>query len=90
MDHSFLIAYFPSHFCSPSPPALTTADYFAGKRVVLFGLPGAFTPTCSSTHLPGYDAVYNEIKALGVDDVYCLSVNDVRRSMCSTPCMYCT
>jgi len=47
-----------------------------GKKVVLFSLPGAFTPTCSSTHLPGYEKAYAEMKALGVDEVYCLSVND--------------
>ena len=54
----------------------TTADFFAGKRVVLFSLPGAFTPTCSSTHLPGYEARYDDILACGIDEVYCLSVND--------------
>ena len=43
----------------------TTQDIFAGKRVVVFSLPGAFTPTCSTTHFPGYDAAYDEIKALG-------------------------
>ena len=53
-----------------------TQDIFAGKRVVVFSLPGAFTPTCSTTHLPGYDAAYEEIKSLGVDEVYCISVND--------------
>ncbi len=51
-------------------------DLFKGKRVVLFALPGAFTPTCSSTHLPGYEAAYHEFKKLGIDEVYCLSVND--------------
>ena len=55
---------------------VTSEDYFKGKRCVLFALPGAFTPTCSSTHLPGYEASYDEIKSLGVDEVYCLSVND--------------
>ena len=55
---------------------VTSEDYFKGKRTVLFALPGAFTPTCSTTHLPGYEAAYDEIKALGVDEVYCLSVND--------------
>ncbi|GMI08283.1 hypothetical protein TrLO_g6468 [Triparma laevis f. longispina] len=55
---------------------LTTSDLFAGKRIVLFSLPGAFTPTCSSTHLPGYEKAYEEMKSLGVDEVYCLSVND--------------
>jgi|TARA_Y100000310_G_scaffold336642_1_gene421738 peroxiredoxin len=49
---------------------------FKGKRVVVFALPGAFTPTCSSTHLPGYEKFYDEIKMQGVDEVYCISVND--------------
>ena len=51
-------------------------DIFANRRVVVFSLPGAFTPTCSSTHLPGYEARYNDILEQDVDDVYCLSVND--------------
>lgn len=55
---------------------LTTGDVFKGKKVVLFALPGAFTPTCSSTHLPGYEDHYDEFKKLGVDEVICLSVND--------------
>jgi len=56
---------------------VTTEDVFKGKRVVLFSLPGAFTPTCSSTHLPGYEAAYEEMTTKhGVDEVYCLSVND--------------
>jgi thioredoxin-dependent peroxiredoxin len=55
---------------------LTTKDIFGGKRVVLFSLPGAFTPTCSSTHLPRYEELYEEIKAQGVDSIVCLSVND--------------
>jgi peroxiredoxin len=54
----------------------TTADIFAGKSVVIVALPGAFTPTCSSTHLPGYEAKYEELKAKGIDEVYCVSVND--------------
>ncbi|MFT4825742.1 MAG: peroxiredoxin [Halioglobus sp.] len=54
----------------------TTADIFDGKNVVIVALPGAFTPTCSGTHLPGYEAKIDELKAKGVDDVYCLSVND--------------
>jgi len=54
----------------------TTADIFAGKRVVVFSLPGAFTPTCSSTHLPRYEELFEEIRGQGVDDIYCLSVND--------------
>ena len=55
---------------------LTSEEIFAGKRVVIFGLPGAFTPTCSSTHLPGYEMMYDELKAQGIDEIYCLSVND--------------
>lgn len=51
-------------------------EIFKGKRVVVFALPGAFTPTCSSTHLPGYEKFYDEIKSNNVDEVYCLSVND--------------
>ena len=54
----------------------TSDDYFKGKKTVVFALPGAFTPTCSATHLPGYERMYEEFKALGIDEVYCLSVND--------------
>ena len=53
-----------------------TARIFDGKKVVVFALPGAFTPTCSSQQVPGYEAKYDELKAQGVDEVYCLSVND--------------
>ena len=55
---------------------VTSDEIFAGKKVVVFALPGAFTPTCSSTHLPGFEAKYEEFKQLGVDEIYCLSVND--------------
>ena len=55
---------------------VSSDSLFKGKKVVLFGLPGAFTPTCSSTHLPGFEAKYEEFKTLGIDEVYCLSVND--------------
>ena len=55
---------------------MTSQDIFGGKKLVVFGLPGAFTPTCSSTHAPGFETHYDEFKALGVDEVYCLSVND--------------
>ncbi|MBU2980873.1 peroxiredoxin [Lentibacter algarum] len=54
----------------------TTADYFAGKRVVLFSLPGAFTPTCSTYQLPGFEKGYAAFKDAGIDEIYCLSVND--------------
>ena len=55
---------------------LTTSDYFANKKCILFALPGAFTPTCSSSHLPEYNKLYDEFIKNGVDEVYCLSVND--------------
>ena len=55
---------------------VTSDEIFAGKRVVVFALPGAFTPTCSSTHLPRYEELYEEFKDAGIDDIYCLSVND--------------
>ena len=55
---------------------VSSDDIFTGKRVVIFALPGAFTPTCSSTHLPGYEAAYEQFKDEGIDEVYCLSVND--------------
>ena len=55
---------------------LTTDELFANKKVVVFSLPGAFTPTCSTSHLPRYEALYDEFKALGVDEIVCISVND--------------
>jgi peroxiredoxin len=55
---------------------VSTDDIFKGKSIVVVALPGAFTPTCSSTHLPGFEAKYDELKAKGVDEVYCVSVND--------------
>jgi peroxiredoxin len=54
----------------------TSADIFSGKSIIVVALPGAFTPTCSSTHLPGYEAKYDELIGKGIDEVYCLSVND--------------
>jgi len=55
---------------------VTSSEIFSDKSIVVLALPGAFTPTCSSTHLPDFEAKYNELKAKGVDEVYCLSVND--------------
>lgn len=55
---------------------VSSEEIFSGKSIIIVALPGAFTPTCSSTHLPGYEAHYEELKAKGVDEVYCLSVND--------------
>lgn len=51
-------------------------EEFAGKRVVVFSLPGAFTPTCSNQQCPNFERLYDEFKALGIDEVYCVSVND--------------
>ncbi len=56
--------------------ALTSDDVFKGKRVVLFALPGAFTPACSTSHLPRYEELFDEFKRLGVDEIVCLAVND--------------
>ena len=58
------------------PMAVTTSELFAGKKVVLFAVPGAFTPTCSQAHLPGYVATADKIKAKGVDSIVCVAVND--------------
>ena len=54
----------------------TSADLFNGKRVVIFSLPGAFTPTCSAYQLPGFEAFYDMFKEQGIDEIYCISVND--------------
>lgn len=59
------------------PTGLSTADLFVGKKVVLFAVPGAFTPTCSAAHLPGFVVHVDDIKAKGIDTVACMSVNDV-------------
>ena len=58
------------------PTGITTDEIFAGKKVVLFAVPGAFTPGCSITHLPGYVVNADKIKAAGVDTIVCMSVND--------------
>ena len=58
------------------PEAVATGDFFRGRRVVVFGLPGAFTRTCSARHLPGFVAQADAIKARGVDEIACVSVND--------------
>ena len=58
------------------PDKVQAADYFKGKKVALFAVPGAFTPTCSAKHLPGYIEKADELKAKGVDEIACTSVND--------------
>ena len=58
------------------PAPITTDEIFAGKKVVLFAVPGAFTPGCSMTHLPGYVVNADKLRAAGIDTIACLSVND--------------
>jgi peroxiredoxin len=58
------------------PDAVQTSDYFAGKKVALFSVPGAFTPTCSAKHLPGFVEKADELKAKGIDEIACTAVND--------------
>ena len=62
--------------CSIGPNTFTVEALTKGKKVVIFGLPGAFTPTCSAKHVPSYLASYDKLKAKGVDDILCMSVND--------------
>src|SRR4051812_37742484 len=58
------------------PQQTTSGDYFSGKRVALFAVPGAFTPTCSARHLPSYVEKAGELKGKGIDEIACISVND--------------
>ncbi|MFA7637923.1 MAG: peroxiredoxin [Parvibaculum sp.] len=58
------------------PAPVKTGDFFKGRKVVVFALPGAFTPTCSNQHLPGFVKSADDIRAKGVDEIVCLSVND--------------
>src|SRR4051812_31878546 len=62
--------------CPLSPKPVNTAEAARGKKIVIFGLPGAYTPTCSAKHLPGYIANLDALKGQGVDEVWCVSVND--------------
>jgi peroxiredoxin len=59
------------------PETIDVTEFFSGKTVLMFAVPGAFTPTCSASHLPGYVVHYDDLKAKGIDDIICLSVNDV-------------
>jgi peroxiredoxin len=62
--------------CSIGPNDFDIAKSTAGKTIALFGLPGAYTPTCSAKHVPGYVEKYDALKAVGVDEIWCVSVND--------------
>ncbi len=62
--------------CSVGPNQFKVADLVKGKKIVIFGLPGAFTPTCSAKHAPGYISNSEKLKAKGVDEVWCIAVND--------------
>lgn len=62
--------------CTLGPNSFNVADLVKGKTIAIFGLPGAFTPTCSAQHLPGYVKLADELKAKGVDEIWCVSVND--------------
>ena len=62
--------------CSIGPNSFKVADLVKGKKIAVFGLPGAFTPTCSAKHVPSYLARYGDLKAKGVDEIWCVSVND--------------
>ena len=62
--------------CPLSPKPVNTAEAARGKRIVIFGLPGAYTPTCSAKHLPGYLATLAALRDRGVDEIWCVSVND--------------
>jgi peroxiredoxin len=67
----------PLSIATPDGPQPTSsADYFSGKRVALFAVPGAFTPTCSARHLPSYVDKASELKGQGIDEIACISVND--------------
>jgi peroxiredoxin len=62
--------------CPTNPQTLAVADQIKGKKIVIFGLPGAYTPTCSAKHLPGYVQQCDALKAKGIDEIWCMAVND--------------
>jgi peroxiredoxin len=62
--------------CTLGPNAFDVAKETAGKRIAIFGLPGAFTPTCSAQHVPGFVKLADDLRAAGVDQIWCISVND--------------
>lgn len=62
--------------CSIGPNPVKVAEAAAGKTIAIFGLPGAFTPTCSAKHVPGYVQKFDDLKKAGIDEIWCVSVND--------------
>ena len=62
--------------CSLGPNTFNVGELTKGKKIAIFGLPGAYTPTCSAKHVPGYVALADQLKAKGVDEIWCISVND--------------
>jgi peroxiredoxin len=62
--------------CSLGPNSFKASDLVKGKKIAIFGLPGAYTPTCSAKHVPSYLANYDKLKSKGVDEIWCISVND--------------
>jgi len=62
--------------CSLGPNTFNVSDLVKGKKIAIFGLPGAYTPTCSAQHVPGYIEHYDQLKAKGIDEIWCISVND--------------
>jgi len=71
-----LMEYSEVDGCSIGPNPVDLLKACAGKTIAVFGVPGAFTPTCSAQHAPGYVAKYDELRAAGVDEIWCISVND--------------
>jgi len=65
-----------SEGCSLGPNTFNVSDLVKGKKIAIFGLPGAYTPTCSAEHVPGYIEHFDQLKAKGVDEIWCISVND--------------
>ena len=78
LPHTTLMEYseVEGEGCSIGPNAVDVAKATHGKTIALFALPGAFTPTCSAKHVPGYVEKFEQFKAAGVDEIWCLSVND--------------
>lgn len=65
-----------SEGCSLGPNTFNVSDLVKGKKIAIFGLPGAYTPTCSAQHVPGYIGHFDQLKAKGIDEIWCISVND--------------